>query len=45
MSDMPTEDFVETMRSATREDEWMLVAHGALFGIAGGLLHYVVFGL
>jgi len=45
MSNMPTEDFVETMRSATREDEWMLVAHGALFGIVGGLLHYVVFGL
>jgi uncharacterized membrane protein YheB (UPF0754 family) len=45
MSDMPTEDFVETMRSATREDEWMLVAHGALFGIAGGLLHYVIFGV
>ena len=45
MSKMRTEDFVETMRSATREDEWMLVAHGALFGIVGGLLHYVIFGV
>jgi uncharacterized membrane protein YheB (UPF0754 family) len=45
MRKMRTEDFVETMRSATREDEWMLIAHGALFGIAGGLLHYVIFGV
>jgi uncharacterized membrane protein YheB (UPF0754 family) len=45
MREMPAADFVEALRSATREDEWLLVAHGALFGIAGGLIHYVVFGL
>ena len=45
MSNMSSEDFAETMRAATREDEWMLVAHGALFGIIGGLLHYVIFGV
>jgi len=45
MREMSPPEFVETLRSATREDEWLLVAHGALFGMVGGLLHYVVFGL
>jgi uncharacterized membrane protein YheB (UPF0754 family) len=45
MREMSPSEFVETLRSATREDEWLLVAHGALFGTVGGLLHYVVFGL
>lgn len=44
MRELPARDFSETMRAATREDEWMLVAHGALFGIVGGLVHFVVFG-
>lgn len=37
-------DFVEMMRSAFREDEWMLYAHGAVMGFAGGVLHLLVFG-
>jgi uncharacterized membrane protein YheB (UPF0754 family) len=45
MREMSPSEFVETLRSATREDEWLLVAHGALFGTVGGLLHYVIFGL
>ena len=45
MQELSSEDFSETMRAATREDEWMLIAHGALFGIVGGLLHYVIFGV
>jgi uncharacterized membrane protein YheB (UPF0754 family) len=45
MRAMPPAEFVETLRSATREDEWLLVAHGAVFGTLGGLLHYVIFGL
>ncbi|MFL5821550.1 MAG: hypothetical protein ACJ76S_12790 [Solirubrobacteraceae bacterium] len=45
MREMSPSEFVETLRSATREDEWLLVAHGALFGMAGGLLHYLIFGL
>ena len=45
MREMSKADFSETMRAATREDEWMLVAHGALFGVVGGLLHYVIFGV
>ena len=38
------EDFVEMMRSAFREDEWMLYAHGAVMGFAGGVLHLLLFG-
>jgi hypothetical protein len=38
-------DFVEMMRSAFREDEWMLYAHGAVMGFAGGLLHLLLFGV
>ena len=37
-------DFVEMMRSAFREDEWMLYAHGAVMGFGGGVLHLVLFG-
>ena len=45
MRELPAAEFVETLRAATREDEWLLVAHGAVFGLVGGVLHYVVFGL
>ncbi len=38
-------DFVEMMRSAFREDEWMLYAHGAVMGFGGGVLHLLVFGV
>ncbi|HUP99975.1 MAG TPA: hypothetical protein VM093_05885 [Aeromicrobium sp.] len=36
-------DFVEMLRSAIREDEWMLYAHGAIMGFAGGLIHLLIF--
>jgi uncharacterized membrane protein YheB (UPF0754 family) len=45
MRDMKPGEFIESLRSATRQDEWILVAHGFLFGIAGGLLHYAIFGV
>jgi uncharacterized membrane protein YheB (UPF0754 family) len=41
--ELPPEDFVEMMRSAIKEDEWMLYAHGAIMGAAGGYAHYVIF--
>ncbi|WP_307816454.1 hypothetical protein [Nocardioides limicola] len=41
--ELPPEDFVEMMRSAIKEDEWMLYAHGAIMGAAGGFLHYAIF--
>ena len=43
--ELPPRDFVEMMRSAIREDEWMLYAHGAIMGFGGGLLHLALFGV
>jgi hypothetical protein len=41
--ELPPRDFVEMMRAAIKEDEWMLYAHGAIMGLAGGFLHYFIF--
>jgi hypothetical protein len=41
--ELPPRDFVEMMRSAIKEDEWMLYAHGAIMGLAGGFLHLAIF--
>jgi uncharacterized membrane protein YheB (UPF0754 family) len=38
------QDFAELLRSATREDEWLLLLHGAVLGLVGGLLHLAIFG-
>ena len=38
-------DFAEMLRSAIREDEWLLYLHGAVLGFGGGLLHLAVFGV
>ena len=43
--ELPPRDFVEMMRAAIREDEWMLYAHGAIMGLAGGFLHLWLFGV
>jgi uncharacterized membrane protein YheB (UPF0754 family) len=37
-------DFAEMLRSAIKEDEWLLILHGAVLGIAAGLAHLVIFG-
>ena len=42
--DLPSRDFVEMLRAAIKEDEWMLYAHGAVMGFAGGVLHLLIFG-
>lgn len=41
--ELPPRDFVEMMRAAIKEDEWMLYAHGAIMGAAGGFLHLAIF--
>ena len=41
--ELPPRDFVEMMRSAIKEDEWMLYAHGAIMGAAGGIIHLGLF--
>jgi uncharacterized membrane protein YheB (UPF0754 family) len=43
MRELPPADFSEMMRSAMREDEWLLLAHGAVLGVIGGLVHLVMF--
>jgi uncharacterized membrane protein YheB (UPF0754 family) len=44
MREMAPADFSEMLRTATREDEWLLLAHGAVLGLAGGLIHLALFG-
>ncbi|QWC86183.1 hypothetical protein KLP28_05615 [Nocardioidaceae bacterium] len=43
--ELPATDFVDMMRSAIEEDEWLLYAHGAVMGLAGGFLHLLIFGV
>jgi hypothetical protein len=43
--ELPPKDFVDMMRSAIKEDEWMLYAHGAIMGFAGGVIHLLLFGV
>jgi hypothetical protein len=43
MREMPPRDFSEMLRTATREDEWLLLLHGAVLGLAGGLIHVGIF--
>jgi uncharacterized membrane protein YheB (UPF0754 family) len=45
MAALPYPDFVELLRSAIKEDEWMLYAHGAVLGFGAGLLHLAIFGV
>jgi uncharacterized membrane protein YheB (UPF0754 family) len=44
MREMAPADFAEMLRTATREDEWLLLLHGAVLGFAGGVVHAIVFG-
>jgi uncharacterized membrane protein YheB (UPF0754 family) len=42
---LPYPDFSELLRSAMREDEWLLVLHGAVLGFGAGLIHLALFGV
>jgi uncharacterized membrane protein YheB (UPF0754 family) len=42
---MSSADFAELLRSGMREDEWLLVLHGAVLGFAAGLVHLAIFGV
>jgi len=44
MRELPSADFAEMLRSAMREDEWLLLLHGAVLGFGAGLLHLAIFG-
>jgi uncharacterized membrane protein YheB (UPF0754 family) len=45
MRELPHADFSELLRSAMREDEWLLLLHGAVLGFAAGCLHLLIFGV
>jgi uncharacterized membrane protein YheB (UPF0754 family) len=44
MRELPSKDFSELLRSAMREDEWLLLLHGAVLGFVAGLVHLAIFG-
>lgn len=45
MRQMSPEDFVEMLRSAIKQDEWLLFVHGGALGLLAGLLHLAIFGV
>jgi uncharacterized membrane protein YheB (UPF0754 family) len=45
MREMSSSDFSEMLRTAMREDEWLLYLHGAVLGFAAGVLHLAIFGV
>ncbi len=44
MREMDAADFSEMLRTAMREDEWLLYLHGAVLGFGAGLIHLAIFG-
>jgi uncharacterized membrane protein YheB (UPF0754 family) len=44
MRQMPPPDFQELLRTVMKEDEWLLLLHGAVLGLLGGLVHLAIFG-
>jgi uncharacterized membrane protein YheB (UPF0754 family) len=44
MRELPYPDFAELLRSGMREDEWLLLLHGAVLGFVAGLIHLAIFG-
>jgi uncharacterized membrane protein YheB (UPF0754 family) len=45
MREMSSQDFAEMLRSAIKQDEWLLFLHGAVLGFGAGLLHLAIFGV
>jgi len=45
MKELPYPDFAELLRSAMREDEWLLLLHGAVLGFFAGCIHLAIFGV
>jgi uncharacterized membrane protein YheB (UPF0754 family) len=43
--EMSSTDFAELLRSGMREDEWLLVLHGAVLGFGAGVIHLAIFGV
>jgi len=45
MHSMGPDDFVELLRSAMKQDEWLLFVHGGALGLFAGFLHLAIFGV
>jgi len=45
MKAMGPEDFVDLLRSAIKQDEWLLFVHGGVLGLFAGFLHLGIFGV
>ena len=45
IQEMSSRDFAELLRSGMREDEWLLVLHGAVLGFGAGVIHLAIFGV
>jgi hypothetical protein len=45
MRTMSSEDFVDMLRSAIKQDEWLLFVHGGALGLLAGFLHLAIFGV
>jgi uncharacterized membrane protein YheB (UPF0754 family) len=43
--DLSPDDFSDLMRSAIRQDEWLLILHGGALGLVSGTLHLMLFPL
>jgi uncharacterized membrane protein YheB (UPF0754 family) len=44
MRQMAPADFSEMLHVATKQDEWLLLLHGAVLGFGAGLIHLAIFG-
>jgi uncharacterized membrane protein YheB (UPF0754 family) len=45
MKKMGPDDFVQMLRSAIKQDEWLLFVHGGALGVIAGLVHLAIFGV
>jgi uncharacterized membrane protein YheB (UPF0754 family) len=45
MRSMGPDDFVELLRSAIKQDEWLLFVHGGALGLLAGFVHLAIFGV
>jgi uncharacterized membrane protein YheB (UPF0754 family) len=44
MREMKHRDFADLLHTATKQDEWLLLLHGAVLGFGAGLIHLAIFG-
>lgn len=45
MRRMGPSDYVQMLRSAIKQDEWLLFVHGGVLGVAAGFVHLAVLGV